>query len=454
MATVLIVDDDAALRESLAETLTDLGHAVHTASSGREGLAAVSPDTDAVLLDLRMPGGLDGIEVLRRIRAREDAPPVIVLTAYASPDNTIEAMRLGAFDHLVKPIGRDALGALLADLPPRASPDSGQPASTAEGLIGTSEAMRRVQKQIGLAADADATVLIRGETGTGKELVARALHDHSRRSNAPFIAVNCAAIPRDLLESELFGHIKGSFTGATADRAGAFRDAGDGTLFLDEIGDMPLAMQAKILRALQERMITPVGGKPVRVAARVVAATHRDLAKLAGSAEFREDLYYRLNVVPIELPPLRDRTSDIIALAEHFLTRASRGRPRPQLAPSAVEKLRHHAWPGNVRELRNVIERACVLTRSSVITADDLAIGADASTTIADTPPTDLPTAVAQLEARMIRDALDLCAGNRTEAARRLNINRQLLYAKMQRYGLADSAPSENLTAAVAKDDG
>jgi two-component system NtrC family response regulator len=265
MATVLIVDDDPALREGLAEALTDLGHAVRTAASGREALAAVSRNTDAVLLDLRMPGGIDGIEVLRRIRARDDAPPVVVLTAYASPENTIEAMRLGAFDHLVKPIGREALSALIDRLPPRSLPAPALTTATPEGLIGTSEAMRRVQKQIGLAADAEATVLIRGETGTGKELVARALHIHSRRSHAPFVAVNCAAIPQELLESELFGHVKGSFTGANVDRAGAFRDAGNGTLFLDEIGDMPLPMQAKILRALQERVITPVGGKPAQV---------------------------------------------------------------------------------------------------------------------------------------------------------------------------------------------
>ncbi|MGJ5221003.1 sigma-54-dependent transcriptional regulator, partial [Bradyrhizobium oligotrophicum] len=254
MATILIVDDDAALRDGLAETVTDLGHQAVTAASGREAIGLMSARTDAVLLDLRMPG-IDGIETLRRIRADDDAPPVIVLTAYASPENTIEAMRLGAFDHLVKPIGREALRELLARLPPRRSGQHDDGSAAASGLIGTSEAMRRVQKTIGLAADSDTTVLIRGETGTGKELVARALHVHSRRSASPFIAVNCAAIPQDLLESELFGHVKGSFTGATSDRAGAFRDAGPGTLFLDEIGDMPLAMQAKILRALQERII-------------------------------------------------------------------------------------------------------------------------------------------------------------------------------------------------------
>ena len=378
---------------------------------------------------------------------------MIVLTAYASPENTIEAMRLGAFDHLLKPIGRDALRELIERLPPRRRQrrDSGRVGDS--GLIGTSEAMRRVQKTIGLAADADATVLIRGETGTGKELVARALHVHSRRSTAPFVAVNCAAIPQDLLESELFGHIKGSFTGAASDRSGAFRDAGAGTLFLDEIGDMPLSMQAKILRALQERMITPVGGKPIKVAARVVAATHRDLARQVASGAFREDLYYRLNVIPIELPPLRERTQDILPLADHFLAQCSDGRPQPQLSDRAIDKLVHAPWPGNVRELRNAIQRACVLTRGALIDADDIDIGAVPANDEAE-PATDLPAAVARLEEGMIRRALAACGGNRTEAARQLNINRQLLYTKMQRYGLVEDATSGNLTCAVAKDDG
>ena len=280
MATILIIDDDAALREGLAETLTDLGHTPRMASSGREGLAALSGEVDAVLLDLRMPGGIDGIEALRRIRSHREAPPVVVLTAFASAENTIEAMRLGAFDHLTKPIGRDELKALLQRLPSRTRLASNAPERSNGTLIGSSEAMRRVQKAIGLAADSEATVLILGETGTGKELVARALHVHSQRRDYPFIAVNCAAIPADLLESELFGHVKGSFTGAAGGRTGAFRDAENGTLFLDEIGDMPLVMQAKILRALQERTVAPVGGKAVRVSARVVAATHRDLSQL------------------------------------------------------------------------------------------------------------------------------------------------------------------------------
>lgn len=376
MATVLIVDDDAALRESLAETLTDLGHTPRLASSGRDGLAALSDEIDAVLLDLRMPGGLDGIDVLRRIRSQQDAPAVVVLTAFASAENTIEAMRLGAFDHLTKPIGRAELKALLDRLPQRTPTRAAARQSRADALIGLSDGMRRVQKTIGLAADGDSTVLILGETGTGKELVARALHVHSRRKDHSFIAVNCAAIPADLLESELFGHVKGSFTGASSDRTGAFREAENGTLFLDEIGDMPLAMQAKILRALQERIVTPVGGKPVKVSARVVAATHRDLTNLVTSGQFREDLYFRLNVVPIAIPPLRVRPSDIVPLAEHFLTlAASAGGSDKQLTPAAIEKLSQYNWPGNVRELRNVIERACVLTRSDFIDAGDLDIG-------------------------------------------------------------------------------
>src|SRR6266404_2612931 len=359
MATILIIDDDAALREGLAETLTDLGHTPRMASSGREGLAALSDEVDAILLDLRMPGGIDGIEALRRIRSHRDAPPVVVLTAFASAENTIEAMRLGAFDHLTKPIGRDELKALLQRLPSRTGPVRNAPESSNGTLIGSSETMRRVQKAIGLAADSDAIVIILGETGTGKELVARALHVHSRRKDNPFIAVNCAAIPQDLLESELFGHLKGSFTGAANDRTGAFRDAGNGTLFLDEIGDMPLAMQAKILRALQDQTVTPVGGKPVRSLARVIAATHRDLSKLVASGQFREDLYYRLNVLPIAIPPLRERRSDITPLAEHFLALScSAGRPHKQLSPAAADKLCGYHWPGNVRELRNVIERA------------------------------------------------------------------------------------------------
>jgi DNA-binding NtrC family response regulator len=456
MANVLIVDDDAALREGLAETVADLGHVPRVTASGREALALLTAnDIDCVLLDLRMPGGMDGIEVLRRIRERGDAPPVIVLTAFATAENTIEAMRLGAFDHLTKPIGRLELDALLRRLPRRGIPLAADGASETGTLIGSSEAMRRVQKTIGLAADSDATVLILGETGTGKELVVRALHEHGSRKTKPFVAINCAAIPADLLESELFGHVKGSFTGATADRVGAFREAADGTLFLDEIGDMPAAMQGKILRAIEERVVTSVGGKPYRFDARLIAATHRDLPNLVANGAFREDLYYRLNVVPILLPSLREHREDILPLAEHFLRCEVRQGAPKRLGASASALLLEHSWPGNVRELRNVIARACVLVRGDTIDATDLDIAQPGRQIPSrdELLEGDLPSAVAKLEAAMIRKALEACGGNRTEAARHLNINRQLLYTKMQRYGLTDPEASEKLTPPVGKAD-
>jgi DNA-binding NtrC family response regulator len=326
MATVLIIDDDAAMREALAEAVRDFGFGACVVASGQEALAALEGEAiDAVLLDLRMPG-IDGLEVLRRIRARPLPPPVTILTAHATATNTIEAMRLGAFD-LTKPIGRADLARVLEHMiTSRAERPLSKSKAAQDELIGSSEAIRAVQKGIGMLADSDANVLITGETGTGKELVARAIHRHGHRSRHPFLAVNCAAIPAELMESELFGHVRGAFTGALADRIGAFRQADHGTLFLDEIGDMDAAMQAKILRALQERIVAPVGGKPVQVDVRVIAATHRDLRQRIRDGSFREDLFYRLNVVPVHLPPLRERISDILPLAEFFLARAGGGK--------------------------------------------------------------------------------------------------------------------------------
>jgi DNA-binding NtrC family response regulator len=460
MATILIVDDDAGLRDGLAETVSDLGHRPQTATTGREALTRLETDAvDAVLLDLRMPGGLDGIEVLRRMQARPEAPPVAVLTAFASAENTIEAMRLGAFDHLTKPVGREDLKSLLARMLAHGGPAVRRTGPARDGgfaLVGASDGMRRVQKFVGMAADSDATVLIRGETGTGKELVARALHQYGGRKAKPFVAVNCAAIPGELLESELFGHVRGAFTGAGADRQGAFREADGGTLFLDEIGDMPVSMQAKILRALQERVITPVGGKAAAVNVRIVAATHRDLDSLVASGAFRADLHYRLNVLPVALPPLRERLADIIPLAEHFLDLAARDGMPKRLTAAAASRLLAYPWPGNIRELRNVMERANVLVRGQVIDADDIRLDHAEQHESALVPPqwlnADLPTAIARLERAMIVHALDSCGGNRAEAARRLNINRQLLYTKMQRYGVAGQ-PSSAPTPAVGKTD-
>jgi two-component system NtrC family response regulator len=443
MATILIVDDDAALRASIAETLTDVGHVALTAADGDAALAMLRRQAvDAVLLDWRMPG-LDGLEVLARIVATPNAPPTAMLTAVATAANTIEAMRLGAVDHLTKPVGRADLLALvdrmLAPLPSlRHSETASNPG---EDIVGASAAMREVQKAIGKLADSDVTVLIAGETGTGKEVVARALHRYGRRRAKPFVAVNCAAIPSELLESQLFGHIRGAFTGAVADRIGSFREAHGGTLFLDEIGDMDLAMQAKLLRVLQERVVTPVGGKPVSIDVRIVAASHRDLQAAVARGLFREDLFYRLGVVPLTLPPLRERLADIIPLAEHFLAQAAQ--PPRRLGADAAAFLLGYPWPGNVRELQNAMQRVNALVRRPVIAAADLAF-LDAPSRKAGADDTDwlsgdLPSAVSRLEAAMIRRALAACGGNRTEAAKMLGIHRQLLHTKLQRYGLEAS---------------
>jgi DNA-binding NtrC family response regulator len=441
MTVILIVDDEKSLRDGLSEAVRDLGYEALVAASGHEALTtAATNKPDAVLLDLRM-SDMDGLQVLSRLRAAASGAnvPVAIITAYATAANTIEAMRLGAFDHLTKPIGREDLASLLARMVRSSAVKSSaaNPPDTEENLIGSSPCMREVQKTIGLVADSDATVLITGETGTGKEVVARTIHRVGARSNGPFVALNCAAIPPDLLESELFGHVKGAFTGAILERQGAFRDANGGTLFLDEIGDMALAMQAKILRAIQERVVTPVGGKPQKIDVRIVAATHRDLEQWVKQGRFREDLFYRLSVVPIELQPLRKRTADVLALAEHFLAMASS--PKKQLSEGAAQQLAGHAWPGNVRELRNAMERVAVLCRSDIVAANDLNfLSSSPGPNAEEESGSDghLSSAVERLERRLIAEALAESKGNRAEAARRLGIHRQLLHTKAEKYGL------------------
>ncbi|QSQ41613.1 sigma-54-dependent Fis family transcriptional regulator [Xanthomonas translucens pv. undulosa] len=445
MARILIVDDDTAFLSTLQATLRSFGHEVIAAADGQAGLARLrAGGIDLAFVDFRMPG-MDGIALMR---ARQDdaqaaAVPLVMLTAYASSSNTIEAMKLGAFDHLVKPVGRADIVAVVeralqapagaASAPPALA----APAEEAGALLGHSAAMRTVHKRIGLAAASDLPVLVSGETGTGKELVARALHRASARAGAAFVAVNCAAIPAELIESELFGYRKGAFSGAVADRAGLIREADGGTLFLDEIGDMPLPMQAKLLRFLQEGEVSPLGGRGAqKVDVRVVAATHRELAQLVADGRFRSDLRYRLNVVPIELPPLRERGDDIVLLAQHFLEDgASAART---LSEAAQARLRAYPWPGNVRELRNAMQRCQVLVRTPTIEAHDLdeVLAGDAAAPAADTLALTLPDAIAQLEKQMIQAALAQAQGNRAEAARRLGIHRQLLYRKLDDYGL------------------
>jgi DNA-binding NtrC family response regulator len=437
MAIILVVDDDPAMRDAIGEALTDMGHEPRLAESGATALAALDRDSiDAALIDLRMPG-MDGLELLARIREKSRAPPVAVLTAHATAHNTIEAMRLGAFDHLAKPIGREELARVLTTMLAAGSEQRSPVSASSESeLVGSSESLRAVQKAIGRLADSEATVLITGETGTGKELVARAIHDHGQRAQRPFVAVNCAAIPSELMETELFGHVKGAFSGAVRDRLGAFREAQDGTLFLDEIGDMDAAMQAKILRALQERSVTPVGGTMTSISARIIAATHRDLAERIAEGRFREDLFYRLNVVPIHLPALRERLADIVPLAEYFLARSGSGK---HLTGAAAAALIRYTWPGNVRELRNAMDRLEVTVRGNLIDAADLStiehsVSHDARTL--DWPDEDLPSATLRLEELLIRRALARCGGNRAEAARMLGIHRQMLYTKMKRLGI------------------
>ncbi|MEA9760732.1 sigma-54 dependent transcriptional regulator [Xanthomonas campestris pv. raphani] len=452
MARILIIDDDAAFLATLQATLRSLGHSVIALDNGAAGVAQLREGgVDMAFVDFRMPG-MDGIAVLR---ARQDHAtarqvPLVMLTAYASSSNTIEAMTLGAFDHLVKPVGRAEIVEVVqralhsaADAPePGAA--SLAPAEDADALIGHSPAMRTVHKRIGLAAGAELPVLITGETGTGKELAARALHRASARAQRAFVAVNCAAIPLELMESELFGHRKGAFSGATSDRIGLIRQADGGSLFLDEIGDMPLPMQGKLLRFLQEGEVTPLGGNGAqKVDVRVLAATHRDLAAWASTGQFRSDLRYRLNVVPIELPPLRERGDDILLLATHFLQSA--GGAVRALSPDAQRRVLDHPWPGNVRELRNVMQRCALLVRGHTIAAGDLdeALGEPLPGDLQPLQPADAPTgkqslpeAVAQLEKRMIQAALTQAQGNRAEAARQLGIHRQLLYRKLDDYGL------------------
>jgi DNA-binding NtrC family response regulator len=434
MAKILIVDDDASFRGGLAETLSDLGHESLSAASGEAAFEQFA-NADLVFLDLRL-GGMDGMELLRRIRPDHPHLPVVILTAYADSANTIEAMKLGAFDHLTKPIGREDVKAVLAralSRPPaiatHLAPENGE-------LIGASPAMREVQKLVGVAASSDATVLIQGETGTGKELVARAIHGHGARATKPFVAMNCAAIPAELLESELFGHVRGAFTGALQSRAGRFKEANGGTLFLDEIGDMTMPMQAKILRVLQDHLIVPVGGSASQhVDVRILAATHHDLIAMVRNGGFREDLFYRLHVLTIRLPPLRERGSDILALAEYFLQCAP---SQKKLTAAAAKVLLEYSWPGNVRELENLLQSTSLTVRGTVIDGPDLKLMETdrPASSIEDLLQLNYPAAIARLERMLLQHALQSAGGNRTEAARKLGIRRQFLYAKLKEHGL------------------
>jgi two-component system response regulator HydG len=449
-ARVLFVDDDEPLCETLEAALARRDFSVSWRTSGDEALALMDQGDgfDVIVTDLHM-GSFDGIELCQRVVERRPDIPVVVLTAFGSFDSAVAAIRAGAYDFISKPVQLDVLAIALrraaqhkalreevkrlrsfADAPLRATE-----------LIGSSPAILAVHDVIRRVADSDASVLITGESGTGKEVVAHVLHKSSRRREGPFVAVNCAAVPEALLESELFGHTRGAFTDAKEARPGLFAHAGRGTLFLDEIGDMPLGVQPKLLRVLQEKTVRPVGGtNEIPVDARVVAATNRDLESAIEERRFREDLFFRLNVIHLHLPPLRARGGDILALAQHFVSKTAEREKKSLrgVSSAAAQKLVAYAWPGNVRELQNCVEHAVALARYDQITPEDLPEKIRAYRSghvlVAGDDPSEL-VPMEEVERRYILRVLEAVAGNKTAAARVLGIERKTLYRKLERYG-------------------
>ncbi len=452
--TVLVADDDAVIRGNLALLLRSEGYQVVEASDGpRAALALADPAISLALLDLKMPGR-SGMDILRDHADSLEDTPVIVVTALGGSAGAIEAMKLGAYDYITKPFDLDeVLFTVRRALTQRSLVAQVQALAAAEGehaaedeMIGRSPLMLRVFKTVGRVAATSECVLITGESGTGKELVANAVHGNSDRAARPFVKVNCAALSPTLLESELFGHERGSFTGAVARRKGRFEQAEGGTLFLDEVGEMGIDLQAKLLRILQNGTFERVGGEEThRVDVRVVAATNRDLPALIAAGQFREDLYYRLNVVAVEIPPLRERREDIPLLAEHMIRRLSRKYQWPHLAlaPDALLALCEQPWPGNIRQMQNALARAAILTCGRMILAEDLRLS-PAATPKAASQTLGLKEILAETERRVIDEALTQTRWNRTKAADLLGISRRQLFDKIQEYGLHNpGAPSK-----------
>ncbi|HVT01888.1 MAG TPA: sigma-54 dependent transcriptional regulator [Thermoanaerobaculia bacterium] len=445
MARILIIDDEEAIRLTLAGILQDEGHTTTLADSAEEALTRLArEDFDLLLLDVWLPG-MDGLALLERVRNVGGAPPIIVISGHGNIDTAVKATRLGAYDFLEKPLSLErvllTINHALADRSLRQQVrDLRQHLSVDEILIGESEPMKKLQQQIRSAAPSNSRVLINGENGSGKEIVARALHRQSNRADAAFIDVNCAAIPEELIESELFGHRKGAFTGAIDERKGKFELADGGTLFLDEIGDMSVKTQAKVLRVLQEQTFQKVGGQQtITVDVRVIAATNKNLEQQIANGGFREDLYFRVNVIPIFVPPLRQRGPDITLLAEHFLRRfaAEIGQRPKRLKADAGHLLREYSWPGNVRELRNLMERLTILVPGDVIDAVDIDIGPprDAGLSTID-PSLTLRAAREHFEKDFILGKLRQLGGNVSRTAEALGVERSNLYRKLNAYGI------------------
>ncbi len=448
MSSILIVDDEAGVRSSLGGVLRDEGYDVEAVESGEACLDEVTRAAyDVILLDVWLTG-MDGLETLERLRERQVDASVIMISGHASIESAVRATKLGAFDFIEKPLSLDKTVLVVRNAIRQRRLEVENRALRArvdrqQVMVGSSRVMAALRDQIAMTAPTNGRVLISGENGTGKELVARQIHTLSHRRSGPFVEVNCAAIPEELIESELFGHMKGSFTGAVADRRGKFEAASGGTLFLDEVGDMSLKTQAKVLRALQEQVVEPVGGhRSVPVDVRVIAATNKDLAAEIRAGRFREDLYFRLNVVPIFVPALRDRGDDVVRLAEHFIAEFAReyGRRVKQLTPGAVLRLRAYRWPGNVRELRNVIERLMITVPDDAIEEHDLDFLSPTEAPSASAPSDPLEQLQAARESwerRYIAGALAACDGNMSRTAEVLGIERSNLYKKMRSLGIA-----------------
>jgi two-component system response regulator AtoC len=444
---LLVVDDDRAMRQMLAKLFRDHGYRVAEAESADEALElAAEREFEAVLSDIRMPGrsGVDLVGELRRVRPET---PVVLMTAFGSIDSAVSAMRAGAFDYITKPFEPNAvLFTIERALERRALEEENRrlrraidQTSRLGDLTGSSSAMREIFALIRKIAHNRSSVLITGESGTGKEVVARTIHYHGARADKPFVPVNCTAIPEGLLESELFGHVRGAFTGAHASKRGLFEVAHGGTIFLDEIGDMGLGLQSKLLRVLQDREIRPVGGnQPIQVDVRIIAATNKDLSLEMAEGRFREDLFYRLNVIPIHVPPLRERPEDIPPLVEAFLRKHGDGHPR-RLSPTAMDRILAQPWKGNARELENAIERALALSDSEEIGPEELPLGASEGSAAASSSDVLVRSAaqrkmtLRELENLYIDEILSLTGGNKVQAARILGIDRKTLYRRAER---------------------
>ena len=445
--TVLVIDDEPAHRLMVRVVLGDAGFKVLESDNGASGLATLrAKSVDVVLLDMRMPG-MSGLDVLQKMHEEAMSSPVIMLTAFGNVGSAVEAMKIGAWDYLTKPTDNDELLAVVKKAAEHArltrenrdlKKQIGQLREST--IIGNSQEIRKVVELIEQVGPSEANVLILGESGTGKELVAQQLHEQSARASGPLVKVNCAALPENLLESELFGYVRGAFTGAAQDKPGRFLLAGGGTLFLDEIGELPLTLQAKILRALQERIVEPLGGvTPVSIDVRFIAATNRDLPAMIAAGKFREDLYYRLNVLEIRIPPLRERIEDIPLLVDYLLDKLSRKNNRPirTVSREFLDALCRHEWRGNVRELENILERALILCRADTLDLRDLpdhllVPGAPAPSRQSHSGENPLETA----ERQALQETLRKYAGHRERTAQALGISRRTLQYRLKKYGL------------------